>query len=33
MKWKRNELANHKESEIGERENLLRNAVKQCVAT
>lgn len=32
MKGHTNELANHQESESGERENLLRNEVKQCVA-
>jgi hypothetical protein len=33
MKGKQNEPPNHQESESGERENLLRNEVKQCMAT
>lgn len=33
MKGQQNELANNQESESGERQNLMRNAVKQCLAT
>lgn len=32
MKGQRNELANNQKSEIGERQNLLHDALKQCVS-